>query len=322
MQELSITQQEQKPGSILKDGKRIHLAECLLLSVALIWGTNFSVIKILYEYIHPLAFTAVRMTIATLSMLLILKLRGVRIKISAKDIPSVIGLGIISTTGYQLLFVLGLAKTRAGNAGLLLSLTPVFAYLIGILLRRVSFSFKGLLGILLSTLGVTAIVFFGNETISFGGTWVGDLMIIGAAFCWGWYTGASTTLLSRYGTLETTFLAMLFGVIFLLSITFPWLIVQNWSEVPVWAWLTIAGSAWLAIVYSYFVWSYAIKTIGVARTAVIGNITPVVALLAAWILIDEEPVLAQGVSILLILAGIFIVRQENDGRIRPPEGSR
>ena len=284
--------------------------ESLLLSVALIWGTNFSIIKIIYNYLNPLAFSAVRMTIATLTMVSILRLRGVRLKIDRRDIPSLIGLGIMSNAGYQMFFVLGLAQTRAGNAGLLLSLTPIFAYIAGIALKQERFNRRVLGGIFLSTLGVATIVLFGGDEISFAGSWIGDLMIVAAAFCWGWYTGAATSLLRRYGTLEITVLAMVFGVAILLPFTVPWLLEQPWSEVPPWAWIGVAGSAWLAIVYSYFVWSYAIKTIGVARTAVFGNLTPIVGMLAAWVLLGERPVIGQIISILLILMGILIVRSQ------------
>ena len=306
---------------ILKDSTRIYLVEFLLLSVALIWGTNFSLIKILYEYLHPLAFNAVRMTIATLTMVSILKLRGVRLKVDRRDIPALIGLGIMSNTGYQMFFVLGLARTRAGNAGLLLSLTPIFAYVAGVVLKRERFNNRVLGGIVLSTLGVAAIVLFGSDEVSFAGTWVGDLMIVAAAFCWGWYTGAATSLLRRYGTLEITVLAMVFGVTVMLPLTIPSLVEQTWSEIPPWVWLGVAASAWLAIVYSYFVWSYALKTIGVARTAVVGNLTPIVALLAAWALLGERPVIGQAVSIVLILAGIFIVRSQKAESIMVTEES-
>ena len=294
----------------MNERTRVHIVELLLLSVAAIWGTNFSLIKLLYEYFHPLAFNALRMTLATLTMVAILKARGVPLAIDRRDLPSLAGLGILSNTGYQLLFVLGLERTRAGNAGLLLSLVPIFAYIAGLALGRERFNRTVLAGILMSVLGVAAITVFGSADLSFAGTLVGDLMIIAAAFCWGWYTGSSSTMLARYGPLRVTVVAMLFGVGLMLPITLPWLIVHPWSAVVPWAWAGLAASAWLAIVYSYFDWAHAIRTIGVARTVVVGNLTPIVALLAGWLLLGERPVIAQGAAIVLILAGIFLVRSQ------------
>ena len=305
----------------MKEESRIYLVEFLLVTVAVIWGTNFSLIKTLYNYFHPLAFNAVRMTIATLTMVSIIKMRGVQLRVERRDLPALIGLGILSNAGYQMFFVLGLARTRAGNVGLLLSLTPVFAYLIGLALKQERFNRRVLAGIALSTLGVAAVVLFGAETVSFAGTWRGDLMIIGAAFCWGWYTGGSTSLLARYGTLEVTVLAMIFGVVVMVPLTGPWLLGQQWTGIPLWAWAGVVASAWFAIVYSYFVWSYALKTLGVARTAIVGNLTPIVALGAAWLFLGERPVIGQGLSIILIFAGIFLVRSEKSVPIMVTEES-
>jgi drug/metabolite transporter (DMT)-like permease len=61
-------------------------------------------------------------------------------------------------------------------------------------------------------------------------------------------------------------------------------------------------------VYSYLVWSFALEHIGVARTAVFSNLTPMVALLGGWLLLGEKPAWAQFAGIALILGGIFIVR--------------
>ncbi len=305
----------------MKEYPRIYLVEFLLITVAVIWGTNFSLIKTLYSYFHPLAFNAVRMTIATLTMVSIIKMRGVQLRVERRDLPALIGLGILSNAGYQMFFVLGLARTRAGNVGLLLSLTPVFAYLIGLALKQERFNRRVLAGIALSTLGVAAVVLFGAEEVSFAGTWRGDLMIIGAAFCWGWYTGGSTSLLARYGTLEVTVLAMIFGVVVMVPLTGPWLLGQQWTGIPLWAWAGVVASAWFAIVYSYFVWSYALKTLGVARTAIVGNLTPIVALGAAWLFLGERPIIGQGLSIVLIFAGIFLVRSEKSVPIMVTEES-
>ena len=284
--------------------------EFLLLSVVVIWGTNLSVIKLLYVYFSPLAFNAVRLTLALVTMLAILKIKGIRLHVERRDLPSLIGLGIVSNTVYQILFSIGLERTRAGNVGLLMALVPIFACIAGVALKREHFNRRVLLGIALSVLGAMAIVVFGSSAVSFAGTWKGDLLVVGASFCWGWYTGSATSLIERYGALEFTALALLFGVAFLLPLTAPWLLVQQWSAVPPIAWFGLATSAWLAIVYNFFIWSYALKTIGIARTAVATNLTPVIALLAGWMLLGERPLFAQGVSIVLILAGLYFVRSQ------------
>ena len=67
-------------------------------------------------------------------------------------------------------------------------------------------------------------------------------------------------------------------------------------------------STFLSIVYCYLIWSYALQQVGVARTAIFSNLTPLVALLGGWLLLGEQPVLSQFAGTLLILTGVFLVR--------------
>src|SRR5512140_2646839 len=98
--------------------RRPERADILMVSVVLIWGMNFSIMKHAYTYFNPLAFTAVRFAIGVVTLALVLKVRGIPLTAERADIPSLAGLGFLSQTLYQILFVLGLAATKAGNAGL------------------------------------------------------------------------------------------------------------------------------------------------------------------------------------------------------------
>lgn len=288
--------------------RKQYLYEFLLLTVMLIWGFNFAVIKLLYEYFHPIAFNALRFTVAAGAMVFLLKWRGTSLKIDREDWPGVVWLGLLSNTFYQFLFALGLARSKAGNGALFMALTPIFAYLMGVTLRRECFSQGVLAGIILSLIGVSTIILYGSAEVSFGATWKGDLMLIGAAFCWGSYSGSATRLLVKYGALRLTVLTMIAGSAILVPLSLPWLIRQNWLLISRSAWFWFLYSALLAIVYSYFVWSYALSHIGVARTAVFSNIIPIVALIGAWLLLGEAPSAPQLAGVILVLTGVFIVR--------------
>src|SRR2546427_12566948 len=87
-----------------------------------------------------------------------------------------------------------------------------------------------------------------------------------------------------------------------------WIIAQPWPSIAPIAWLGLGYSALLSIAYGYFVWAHALNTIGVARTSVFNNLTPIVALLAGWLLLGENPVASQIAGVVLVLVGVFIVR--------------
>jgi drug/metabolite transporter (DMT)-like permease len=288
--------------------RKKYAVDALLVTAITIWGFNYAVMKGLFRYFHPIAFNAVRFVISSTAMLLVLKVRREPLRIAREDIPRVLWLGFLANAVYQFFFSLGLARTRAGNSALLMALSPVFAFLIGVAMKREHFSPGVLTGIILSLAGVVAIVVFGGESISFGDSWRGDLMMIGASVIWGWQSAESTRLLGKYGPIRLTVATMIAGTAFMVPLSIPWIIDQRWSGIEPIAWLGLAFSALLSIAYSYFVWAYALSTIGVAHTSVFNNVTPIIALFAGWLLLGEHPSPSQLAGVVLVLIGVFMVR--------------
>ncbi len=288
--------------------RKHYAVDALLLSTVVIWGFNYAIVKITFRYFHPIAFNAVRFTVSSAAMYFVLKMRGEGLRIASPDIRRILWLGFITNAFYQFLFVLGLARTGAGNGALIMALSPVFAFLIGVAMGRERFSRGVLIGIIMSLAGVAAIVAFGSEGISFAGSWRGDLLMMAASICWGWQSAESTRLLGKYGPIRLTVATMIAGTAMMVPMSLPWIIAQPWPSIAPIAWLGLGYSALLSIAYGYFVWAHALNTIGVARTSVFNNLTPIVALLAGWLLLGENPVASQIAGVVLVLVGVFIVR--------------
>ena len=106
-----------------------------MLLVVLIWGANFAVVKLSLAEFPLLAFTALRFTAAALLLALIVYAREGSLAPPRGSVWKLIGLGIIGNTIYQLLFIVGLNLTTAGNTALLISTTPVIVALLGAVLR-------------------------------------------------------------------------------------------------------------------------------------------------------------------------------------------
>ena len=288
--------------------RKNYIVDFLLITVVVIWGFNFAVMKVMYRYFSPITFNAIRFVISSAAMVLTLKARGERALPDWKDTRRVIWLGFLGNTLYPFIFVLGLDRTKAGNAALLMALTPVFAFLIGVGMKKEQFSMGVLIGIILSLSGAAAIVLFGRSEVSFSESWQGDLLMIAAAIFWAWQSVESTRLLPKYGPIRLTVFAMTAGSAILVPLSIPWLLSQDWRSVPLVGWLGLAYSALLSITYSYFIWAYAINAIGVAHTSVFNNVTPIVALFAGWLLLSEKPLPTQLAGVVLVLVGVFMVR--------------
>ena len=106
---------------------RITLRLWLLV---LIWAANFSVVKAALADFRPLAFNAIRFVLASAVLLAFLWSARKPLRFERRDWPALLALGLVGNTFYQVLFIVGLDWTLAGNAALLLGASPVFVTLL------------------------------------------------------------------------------------------------------------------------------------------------------------------------------------------------
>lgn len=300
-----------------------------MLLVVLIWGANFSIVKAAFTQIPPLAFTALRFTIASVLLWLILYWREGGGKRATQGVPEekeqsaaspagsvsfwkLVGLGIIGNTLYQAFFVTGLSLTTAANTALLLATTPAMIALLGAPLGLERITRNVVYGILLALVGITLVTAARGVTVSWG-TFGGDLLVLLAVVCWSIYTLGVRELGggSSMSTLRITTLTMLTGTPGLLILGIPEVLATNWRQVEAAAWGGLLYSAIFALVVAYIFWNNSVRLVGGSRTAVYACLTPLVAALVAWPLLGERPVPLQGIGALLIIGGVLLTKRQS-----------
>jgi len=277
-----------------------------LAGMILIWGVNFAVVKRALEVFDPLGFNALRYLLASIFVYAVLRSRG-RLRMPRReDVPRVLVTGLLGNFIYQMAFILGLDRTRAGNASLLLALVPIFI----LLLSRKSEPNQGLAvwaGVILSVCGV-ALVSGSALRVEGVDTLLGDLLLLGAALVWALYTVGVRPLLSGYGSIQATAWTLWAGGAAIFIAGVPSLIRQDWASVDGVAWVGLFYSAVLSIGLAYLLWYRGVEKIGGARTAVYSNLTPVVALATGWIWLGESLSPLGFVGAAMVLIGLMTVR--------------
>ncbi|MFY9557231.1 MAG: EamA family transporter [Blastocatellia bacterium] len=292
--------------------------DVLLLLMTVIWGSNFTAIKYSLEDMLPLSFNALRFGIASIVMLIVAFLSPTGFKLAPGDGRRLFGLGLLGNTCYQSLFITGMAHTRAGNAALILATTPLFTAMLGRIRKHEYFTARGVGGLVLAFAGIVLIVISGRGEISLGETILGDSLLLVSTMCWSLYTVGSMELVHKYGSMKATTIMMTSGTPLLLLVCTPSLIRQDWHHVRPIAWAGLIYSALFAIAIAYLIWSYGVRRIGSTRTAIYSNITPIVALVVAWLALGETPTLGQLAGAAVIFAGIYFVRRGMIA-VAPPE---
>lgn len=296
---------------------RFSAIELLLFVLVIIWGLNFVAMKWALKEMLPLAFSAVRYSLATLFFLAILLACEGWQPVAKKDALKLLGLGLLGNTFFQVPMILGLDLTTSGNSALLLATIPVWAALIAVALRIESLTKWIWSGIGLSLIGVALVTLGSGQKFALnnpgGATLIilGNLLMLLAAASWAGYTVFSKDLLKRYSPLRLSALAMLPGALGLWLFAIPEARAQDWTYISWQVWLIILFSAVLALVVGYIIWATAVRQIGAARTAAFNNLVPVVTFIGAYFALGEPISWLQGLGGVMVLIGVRLTMRNN-----------
>jgi drug/metabolite transporter (DMT)-like permease len=283
--------------------------ETALSFMVLVWGVNYSVVKHALARFDPLAFNAIRFCIASVFVLLVLRAQGELGRPERRDVLRLVGLGILGNVIYQGCFVLGLARTPAGSASLILAVSPVMTAMLSALTGHERPGWRTWGGAAVAISGIALITGSGIGLRS-GREIVGDLILVGAAFAWAAYTVSARPMVRKYGAVRTTAWTMWTGAAGLILLGSPALARQDWSAVGRLDWAALVFSALFAIGLAYLIWYRGVERIGNTRTAIFSNLSPVVAVASAAVLLHERPSQWALAGAVLTLGGVMIVRSD------------
>jgi drug/metabolite transporter (DMT)-like permease len=279
-----------------------------LLLVVLIWGGNFTAMKLAFTEIPPLPFTAVRFTIGSVLMWLLLARReGWRLPPRPTWLP-LIALGIIGNTIYQLCFMTGLDRTTATNSSLILASMPTVVTVAAGALGLEEVSARQRWALAIATLGVVFVV--ASRGFSFeGGDLVGDMLMLAAVICWAAYTLGLRSLAGSMSTLALTTWTLITGTPGLLLAGIVPAVRLPWHAVSARGWGAFAYATLLSLVVAYVLWNRGVRQIGPSRAALFTTLTPLVATLTAVAVLGERPGWMHLAGGAMIITGVVVSRR-------------
>ena len=294
-----------------------------------IWGTNFSVVKPAFREIDPQAFNAVRMVVASLVFIAIMKIVprwtssdifSTPAPITRRDWLAIAALGVVGHFFYQYFFIGGLALTSVANSSLLLAATPVLIAILSAVLGHDRIAPLHWVGAAMSLAGIYIIVTFAEGGVSIGSSTLrGDLMMFGGVACWAIYTLGSRPLMERHSPVGVTGLSMAIGTALYVPVMWPNVMATNWWTISLRTWIALVYSALFALCVAYTIWYVAVREIGSARTSVYSNIVPIVAMLTAVAFLGERPSGGRLLGAGLVLVGVALTRVGRSAPVIPCE---
>jgi drug/metabolite transporter (DMT)-like permease len=280
-----------------------------LLAMVVIWALNFSIAKDALREIPPLAFNALRFPLAAGVVFAALRLRGPLPRLRRGDAWKVAGSALLGNVIYQQFFILGLARTRAGTASVLLAGAPIMTALFSVVAGHERVPLRAWLGVLATFAGIALVVLSAAAAPASGrDTLAGTLLLIAATVAWAAYTVGSRGLVQRYGSLTATAYMLWAGTCGIVLIGVPELVRLDAATVSARSWLAVVYAGALSIGLAYLIWHHGVKQIGNTRTAVYSNLVPVLALAAAWLTLGEVPSAGQVVGAAVIITGVTLTQ--------------
>jgi drug/metabolite transporter (DMT)-like permease len=284
--------------------------DLLLLLMILIWGSNFSIVKVALRDFPEIPFNAMRMVVATMVYLATLRLtrddEHPRAEISRGDWVQLLLLGMVGTFLYQFCFVGSVRRTSVANGSLIIGTSPIVISLMSAIAGHERIRPLRWVGVAIAMIGLYFVVGHGADFSA--QTLRGDLLMIGGVLCWATYSVASQPILKRHSPLVVIALTFsMGGTMYVLFMT-PVLVQFDWGSVSIVSWLLMAASALLALNLSYWIWYTGLKKLGGSRTSMYSYLTPIVAMVVAALWLGEPITGNQVVGAAAIFTGLLITR--------------
>jgi drug/metabolite transporter (DMT)-like permease len=275
------------------------------MAVVLMWASTFTLFKIAWKDIDPVAFTGVRFAVMVLFSAVLLAVTRDRVRPRREDWPLLAASGLTGYFLYQMGFVLGLERTSALASAILISTHPIFSVLFMRVAHRERPTRQEVVGILVAFLGVAVFLRFWD---AFDSAKPGDLFSLGAAAAFGAYGVINQPLGARYGSRELMGYGLAVGGVLITLVAIPSMARQDWATVSAPAWIILVYAIVGPVYLAYALWNWGIRRRGIPRTVVYGFLVPILGGALAVIALDETVRPEQVIGALLVVAGLVVTR--------------
>ncbi len=280
----------------------------VILSVlALIWGSSFIFMKRGLESFTDMQVAAFRVFISFVFLLPFAIQRFKKLK--KAYLKPLLLVGIIGNGIPAFLFTKAQTQVSSSFAGMLNSMVPLFALVIGYIFYEVHAKSKNIAGVLIGLMGAVGLILI-NSNMSYSGQSYYPLFIVLATVCYAFSVNEIKQKLSELDGISIMAFAFFFigpsAGIFLISSDFSQALstpdyLQNFAYI---FFLAVFGSVVATVLFTYL-----IKQTSALFASSVTYLIPIVAIL--WGIIDGEQIgILTLASIGIILAGVSLVNQK------------
>lgn len=257
------------------------------LGAASIWGGMYVVSKVVLEAIPPFALLTIRLALGFLSLGVVILFRKTQTTFTRQEFWRSIFVGVVGygiSLGFQFT---GTKLSTASNGALITSATPVFVLLFAFLLLREKITMRQTLALVVSTIGVLAVIDPRTAELS-PSLFLGNTLLFFAGLTWALYSVLVRKISGNIDLLTSSAVMLLGGIPSSLIVGISEINSQGIGAITLGI---IGGILFLGIIstaIAMFLWNYAFKELPAALASLTFFAQPVVGTLLGWLFLDEK----------------------------------
>lgn len=303
--------------------KKQALPYILAAFCILVWGVSFICTKYLLRTFSSLEILILRFVTGYIAFCIIspkpLKTSGI------KEELLFMGAGLCGITIYQFVENIAIYFTAANNVSIIVSTCPMFTAIIAaIFLHEKTITKNFILGFVIAMTGIVLVTLNGSSEFSLSPK--GDLLALGSAICWGFYSLFVSKINSLgHGNFASTRRIFFWALIFMIPLAVYGLVfggkstsinfcpaenTARWSD-----WKNILNLVILGVFASslaFVAWNKTCKALGTVKTTAAIYMVCVVTIIFSFIFLGEKISLAGLFGTFLTILGLFISEKKTE----------
>ncbi|UJF32477.1 DMT family transporter [Paenibacillus hexagrammi] len=275
-----------------------------LLGVSLLWGGNYVASAYLLRDFSPIFLSYSRLVLTSIFLLSIGLISKKMRRPTKQEWFILLFAGLFGTLFNQFFYFIGLQYSTAGNASLIIALSPVATTFLARLFLKETITLNKLSGAGLALIGVVLIVAFGGKAM---GISQGDILILLAMLALSVSLLFIRKLSATMPSYDITILATVIGTV-LMTPAALWEASQGHMHISLHltTWLLLTCVAVFGQGLAGFWWNQGISVVGASTSSMFMNIPPFVAIIVAYFVLGDSISAAQIGGGVLILLGVTI----------------
>ncbi|MCR5846503.1 MAG: DMT family transporter [Lachnospiraceae bacterium] len=299
----------------MKDKNNKSIGIVLIILAACFWGSMGIFVRRLGDYgFSSIQIVSIRVTIAALIFCIVLFIKDKKgFRISPKDIPLFLGLGLGSILFFTVCYFSAIAIMSLSTAAILLYTSPIWIMLMSILFFHEKMNGVKIVALLLAFAGCVLVSGLSGNKITFTGLLLG----FGSGIGYGLYSILGKIALKRYSPFTVTAYTFVVATIGSWMICRPADMLSKFKAADRMYVLILFCilTAVVTAVIPFLSYTLGLRTVEAGRAGILATIEPLVATVIGMFFFSEPLTVLSGAGIVMILAAVIILNIKSKSQI-------